>query len=104
MRLVHSEHQREPRRVHQTVGLPDGSGKLVVFDWSPYTDARLENLVLVDAAGFFVWAAQLPDGTFPDCFVGVRVYGGTLSANTWSGYVVTLDPQTGRILAQHFVK
>jgi hypothetical protein len=105
LRPVHPEHQPEPRRINQTIDFPDGSGKLVLFDWSLNPKARLENLVLLDTAGMFVWAAQLPEGTSPDCFVNVKVDdGGTLSANTWSSYLVTLDQRTGKILNQQFVK
>ncbi len=104
MRAVHPEHRQETWPVRQTIELPDDKRKLVLFDSSAHLGGRLENLVLLDPAGMFVWAAELPEGTSPDCFVGARIDAGTLLANTWSGYLVTLDPQTGRILAQRFVK
>ena len=104
MRPVQSERQQEPPQIRQEIDLPDGSGRLVLFDWSLDTKVRLENLVLLDTAGMFVWAAQLPEGTAPDCFVNVRYDGKTLSANSWSCHLVTLDLRTGKILGQQFVK
>jgi hypothetical protein len=63
----------------------------VLLGWSSNAKARSENLILLDAMGeFFVRAAQLPEGTSPDCFVNMKVDGAKLSANTWSSYLVTV--------------
>jgi len=104
MRPVHPGQQPEPQIIRRAIDLPDGSGKVVLFDSCSNAQPRAENLVLLDTAGAFSWAAQLLEGTSPDSFVNVKVDGRTLSANTRSGYLVTLDPRTGRILSQRFVK
>jgi len=62
-RPVRPKPWQQTARNYQTVELPDGSGKRVLSDWSAYSDIRLDNLVLLDPAGFFIWAAQLPNGT-----------------------------------------
>ena len=86
--------------LHQNIDLPDGSGRLIVFDWSvPAARPRYHNLIRLNAAGAVVWTAELPSNTTPDCVVSVRMDGCVIRANTWSGWLVTLDGQTGKIFA-----
>lgn len=91
-------------RVHQSVDLSDGSGRLVVCDWSAKNEPYNHNLTRLDAAGNPVWRAELPPYTSPNCYVGVGVDGDTIHANTWSCHRVTLDPATGKILTIVFTK
>jgi outer membrane protein assembly factor BamB len=91
-------------QVYQSADLPDGTGRLVVFDWSARKEYRWRNLVCFDRNGDVAWTAELPEDTGSDCFVGVKVDGGTIWANTWSCYVLTLDPRTGETLSRAFTK
>ena len=91
-------------QVFQSADLPDGSGRVVVFDWSTNKQYRWRNLVCLDSNGDVVWTAELPENTGPDFFAGVKVDGGTIQANTWSCYALTLDPRTGKILSCIFTK
>jgi hypothetical protein len=70
--------------VHKAVDLPDGSGKLIVLDWSSDGPKRLHNLIRVDTAGDEIWQAELPHGSSPDCFTDVRLDGNAVRANTWN--------------------
>jgi outer membrane protein assembly factor BamB len=90
------------RQVLETIELADG-GRLVLCDWAtrPGYD---HNLVRIDAAGTVVWEAELPMYTSPNCFVGLRADESTIKASTWSGHLVTLDEQTGKILHIKFTK
>jgi len=68
---------------------------------------RERNLVRVDEHGDVMWRAELPAGTGADCFVDLRSIdapAGEVTATTWSGYVVILSGETGRLLSSQFVK
>jgi hypothetical protein len=90
--------------ISHALDMRDGSGKLLLVDPPPRKQARIENPVCVDSGGAVVWTAQLPENTYPGCFVAVSVHGKTIKANTWSCYLVTLDKQTGKILTSEFTK
>ena len=44
-------------RVHQSAELPNGKGRVVVFDWSGNERYRLKNLVCFDANDNVIWIA-----------------------------------------------
>jgi outer membrane protein assembly factor BamB len=90
--------------VRKAIDLPDGSGKLIVLDWSAEGPKRRNNLVRIDTEGDEIWKAELPRGTCPDFFTDVRADGTTITANTWSCFMVTLDRETGTILSAQFTK
>jgi hypothetical protein len=90
--------------IYQSVDLPAGSGRVIIYDWSANQEYRIENLVRVDASGDLIWRAKLPESTGHDCFVAVIVDGNAISANTWSGYTLTLDPISGKTLTCTFTK
>jgi outer membrane protein assembly factor BamB len=88
--------------IYRSANLPDGSGRIVLYDWSAKPEYRFRNLVCLD--GGPIWKAMLPDNTGPDFFVDFTLDGLTVRANTWSGYLLTLDPKTGETLTCIFVK
>jgi outer membrane protein assembly factor BamB len=90
------------RKIYTSVDLPDGAGRVVVFDWEtgPGSD---ENLVCVESNGRVRWRAKLPTSD-SDCFVAVRMDGDLVRANSMSCYAVWLDPATGKILRTQFTK
>ena len=85
------------------ITMPNGD-RVVVEPWDETPSYRLQNLARVASDGEVIWRAELPDGTSPDCFVAVRLEGGSLIAATWSGYSTVLDPTGGKHLGSTFVK
>jgi len=49
-----------------------------------------------------LWTARLPSD--PDAFIAMRLQGHRVTARTWSGFSIQLDPNSGRTLQQEFVK
>jgi hypothetical protein len=92
----------QDEKVHRSIDLPDGSGRLVLYDWSQNQDYRLENLVCLDANGTVVWTARLPRNTGPDGFVEISLDGDVIRANTWSCYALKLDQKNRRNSDVHF--
>jgi|SoiMethySBSTD1v2_1073268.scaffolds.fasta_scaffold2517946_1 hypothetical protein len=90
--------------VHHLVELPDGAGVVMVLDWSNKLESRLQNLVCVAHDQSVKWRAELPQTGGPDCFVHTSMDGTLVRANTWSGYAIWIDPETGRALKSEFVK
>jgi hypothetical protein len=89
--------------IYRSVDLPDGSGRIVLYDWSANPKYRFENIVGC-REGVSIWKAKLPKGTGSDCFVDFSLDGFTVRANTWSGYLLTFDAKTGETLTSVFVK
>lgn len=64
-----------------------------------------ENVYGVDAHGRLLWRIghrDFPDG--PDYYVGASVSGGYARLIHFSGFVIEVDPRTGRAVTQRFVK
>ena len=81
--------------------LPFGSRCLILLDLVPGRSGSFQNLICVESDGKVVWRAQHLQSHDP--FVGIH-FNEKLYANTYRGYRVRLDPQTGRILETEFVK
>jgi hypothetical protein len=90
--------------VHKAIDMPDGSGKLLVLDWSSDGPKRRHNLVRVDTSGDEIWKAELPPSSSPDCFTDVGVAGNLIHAHTFSCSRVTLDRETAKTLSTEFTK
>lgn len=81
----------------------EGMHCIILLDMAASKKATFENLLCIDRAGRVVWKAKLPKSN--DAFVSFQMEAdGLLHANTWSGYRVTLDPLTGKLQQQKFVK
>ncbi len=91
------------REIYTSVDLPNGVGRLVIFDWETGTGSQ-ENLVCLEPDGRVRWRATLPTGDPSDCFVAVGLDGDLVRANSMSCYAVWLDPATGRALRTLFTK
>jgi hypothetical protein len=52
--------------------------------------------------GGLAWTAELPQTH--DAFVAIEMHSDGLHAVTWSGFNVTLNPETGQVIRQEFVK
>lgn len=53
------------------------------------------------ACGTIVWRIEAAPG---DVFVEMRLEAGRLLANTWNGWLVEADPDTGAVLGRRLVK
>ena len=67
-------------------------------------DYRTENLVCVNFDGSVRWRAALPSNTGPDCFVNATVDENDIRADSWSGWAIWFDHETGVVKKSEFVK
>jgi hypothetical protein len=88
--------------VLQVLTLPGGDGYLVLLDFSATKKPTFENLFKVGTDGAIVWKAELPRS--PDAFVSMRHCGKHVEAQTWNGYRVEIDLESGRATNTWFVK
>jgi hypothetical protein len=94
--------------VRSVVALPETADAVVLLE--PDSAPRnaygqrtgYPNLVRVTAAGRVVWRAAAVEDK--DAWVAVAWRDGGLYGNTWSGYIIELDPHTGRELSREFGK
>jgi hypothetical protein len=88
--------------VREQVALPNGC-KALLYDM-PISGARVVNNVACEAPdGSLLWTAS-PGEFGPDEFIGLRFDGAMLVANTWSGFSVWLDPESGSESRRVFTK
>jgi hypothetical protein len=83
--------------------LEDGAKCLVLLDpFSCLDQGAFKNLFCVDREGHTVWIAPLPETH--DRFGDFHFRGEKIVAYSVSGYLVTLEWDTGRVVDQVFVK
>jgi hypothetical protein len=75
--------------------ISDRSGSIVLYDWMEVADGR--NLVRLDSDEAVVWQAQPPVMDTKEFFTRVEWEGRDLIAQTWSGFRVSVDPDTGAV-------
>jgi hypothetical protein len=90
------------------LSIPGSTDKIALIDpdLGPL-DRPFCNLLRRNAENRIVWVAPLPEPygfDRSDSYVGVDWENGLLAANTWSGYRVSIDPETGVITAGEFAK
>ena len=92
------------RAVLQLVQMPDGFRAVVLLDYygSPHDDR--ENLVAIDESGQILWRAELPTASSTDAFTEFELVEEGISAFSWSGHRVLIDPCTGDTLDDDFAK
>ena len=94
--------------VADVVPLPDSEDCLVLLDYySGRGIKNFQNLLRYRHGKGIVWKAPLPPAppdNMEDAYVSMGWYGGNLIASSWSGFAVTLDAATGRILGVEFTK
>jgi len=99
--------QPESRPAVGVVGIVGTDDAVVLLD--PETGPRnalghlkgWPNLVRVTPHGQVTW--RIEAGSH-DVWVGVKIEGDRIIANTWSGFRRELDPASGRVLAEQFTK
>lgn len=100
--------QPDGKPVHSVVSLAGTEEAVVLleFEAGPRSAAGVirgwPNLVRVRADGSVVWRANALDDQ--DSWVGVHCSAGVLTATTWSGYLVTLNSDTGANTSKVFTK
>ena len=62
----------------------------------------LGNLLLLAEDGRIKWHAEFPQSS--DSYVDIVLSGEKLLANSWSGYLVQIDPKNGKLLNKTFTK
>ena len=83
--------------------LPFENHYIVLLDCDEAAQAQLwDSLRCLGPEGDLVWAASTPSSS--DVFTDVMWNEGRLVALTWECFMITLDPNTGRILEQVFTK
>jgi hypothetical protein len=83
--------------------LPCEDDYIVLLDYHDASKARLEaNLRRLHSDGSVVWAATTPNSN--GMFTDVEWRDGRLTAWTWEGFIITVDPRTGRLLEKVFTK
>lgn len=98
----------EEKPVYSAIALPNTDDAVAILEYEagPRVDHnRVQgwpNLVRVRADGSVVWRATAIDAD--DSWVEVRCSDGRLKGHTWSGWLVTLAPDTGLHISKEFTK
>ena len=90
--------------VKEAVALEGTDDCIVLYPYMSSQQRVFGNLVRCRCDGSVVWRAELPETSTLDAYVAVQLGNEGLTANTWSGWLVTLDSNTGRILSTRFTK
>jgi len=75
---------------------------VTVYDWMADEVRNGRNLVATDRNGVELWRAKPLQAH--DCFTGVSWDGVNLTAYTWFGYKVSIDPVSGDVAVIAFTK
>ncbi|MFF2347692.1 hypothetical protein [Pseudarthrobacter sp. NPDC058119] len=85
--------------------LPAEKSFLVLLDYMEMGEGPAHNLARISEVGAIVWTADLPETGSSECYLSMDLSDdGTVLANTWNGYRVTLDSVTGKVLGMEFTK
>lgn len=85
--------------------LPGEESVVVLLNYVEMGNGPVRNLVKLRHCGETVWIADLPDTGPRECYVSMDLSGaGQVFANTWNGYRVAIDSETGRVLGSKFTK
>jgi hypothetical protein len=79
-----------------------GDNCIILLDPDSSEKPRFENLFCLARDGDIVWTASLPETR--DTFVELRFRGEQVVANSWSAFLLTIDPSTGSVLNCEFTK
>jgi outer membrane protein assembly factor BamB len=86
-------------------GLPAENSVVVLLDYTEMGEGPARNLAKFREQGALVWIADLPSVDSRDCYVSMDLsVDGAVFANTWNGYRVAIDGETGKVLCQEFTK
>lgn len=88
--------------VREVLTVPHTTDVVVLGDRSR-APVRYQNLLRCSSAGEVVWVAE-PLPSVGDSYVAIEISDGRFLVNTWQGFRLEMDLQTGRILSSQFVK
>ncbi|RJF86029.1 hypothetical protein [Sphingomonas cavernae] len=80
---------------------------VTLYDWMADDVRDGRNLIATNRDGTELWRAKpvvFNDPRQQDCFTAIRWDGVSLTAFTWSGYKVSVDPDDGNITVLAFTK
>ncbi|XAS67028.1 hypothetical protein V3C33_16410 [Micrococcaceae bacterium Sec5.7] len=83
--------------------LPDTDSAIVLLDYMQMGSGPVGNLVRISSDGSILWVADLPNLAPSECYVSFEISDHVL-ANTWNGFRVEIDRETGKILKSLFTK
>jgi hypothetical protein len=87
------------------IPMPKLSGCIVLLEYYEFSLSEyhgLGNLIFLNDDGKVTWHAELPESI--DSYVYIKFDGVKLFANSWSGYLVQLNPINGKLLNKTFTK
>jgi hypothetical protein len=78
---------------------------IVLLDYMEMGRGQVKNLIRLERDGRVAWQASLPTREPSDCYVDFSLGSGShISASSWSGWRVLLDPASGEIEEKAFTK
>lgn len=80
---------------------------VTLYDWMADEVRDGRNLIATDRHAKELWRAKpvfYGDPLRQDCFTAIRWDGANLTAYTWSGYKVSVDPDAGDVTVIEFTK
>jgi len=86
------------------VQLRDDRRAVALLDYFKAPPDQRDNLVAIDEHGTILWRSKLPTTHPTDAFTEMEVLDEGISAFSWSGHRVLIDPQTGVTLDDEFTK
>ena len=91
------------KKVEVALPLPGGARCVIVLDrFPPIRPKAFQNLFCIERDGTVVWTAKLYD--VHDSFVDAELGEEGLIAYTSSCFRVTMNPETGQVISDEFVK
>ena len=91
-------------QVIDRIDLPDAKGSIVLYDWMSDDVKDGRNLVKVDPEGHTLWKATPPTRACKTASPGCSGTAKPSPPNTWSGYRVGIDLQSGGTTVLKFTK
>ena len=89
--------------VVNVIEIPEEDDCIVLLEY--WTNGnRFNNLLRINSNGSIIWMSELPSDTGVDAYVKANWQSGNLVAWSWSGFMVTIDHRTGKILTKEFKK
>ena len=84
--------------------VPGQDKSVVLLDYITQPDGPYPNLLCVSSSGAIVWTADLPTASSTDAYVSFDLGHGVIHANSWSGYMVDIDIQSGALSGKVYTK
>lgn len=90
--------------VKSVIPLVAEDGCIVLCDPDAQLGGYFENVLRIACDGSVLWRAPMPSSRNDDCYTAIGYDADALVANSWSGYRVRIDPNSGRLLESSLTK